>query len=146
MTAKQVRYWILLLGLSFLPTIAVPFLIKPMWFKGVDSFTRATEIQLVFSVIVLPIFLLVTHYILARNFKRYHSGFLLNVLIIVCCIFLSTHLHFSNWASSIGNSESADAETLGVMNLERSVGTGMSLLGCVLVYFRLRAEKKRQEE
>jgi hypothetical protein len=138
MNKKEALYWILILTLSYGPTIGFHYLIRPNWYKGVDSFTSATTTEMFFTIVLLPVYLIVVNYLLAKKFGNATEVFVLNGMIILSCIVISTHLHFKNWADSIGSYDSPDFETLGVMDFERTAGIVVSLIGLVIVYLRIR--------
>lgn len=138
---KELKYWSFVMLLSYVPTIGFHFLIRPMWFKGTDSFTCATLLELLFTIVILPIYLIAANYFLAKKYDKASELFIINGIMILTCIFISTHLHFKNWADSIG-SYSPDNETEGVMDFERTVGIIISLIGLIIVYFRIRSKNK----
>ena len=144
MDNKEIKYWTLVFLLNFVPTVGFHFLIRPMWFKGVDSFTTATTIELFFTTIALPIYLVVTNYYLASKFEKQAELIIINGLIVISCILISTHLHFKNWAESIGNSVYPDSKTIGLMDIERIIGLILSTIGLFVIYFRLRAKNLGQ--
>lgn len=138
MNAKGIIYWILVLILSFVPTIGFHFMLRPNWYKGVDSFTSATTTEMFFTIVLLPIYLIVANYLLAKKFGNAREVFILNGIVILSCIIISTHFHFKNWADSIGSYDNPDGETLAVMNFERTAGIIVSLIELVIVFFRIR--------
>jgi hypothetical protein len=137
---KQLKYWVFILLLSYGPAIVFPYLIRPMWFKEVDSYTRATIIQFLFTIIFLPVYLLLINYMLTRKYAEFSTAFILNGLIICSCIFISSHLHFMNWADSIGSVQYPDSATRDVMAFERTAGIIVSMIGLGVIWFKERKE------
>jgi len=142
MKKQEINYWTLVLLLNYIPTIGFHFFVRPMWYKDAESYTSATSIETLFTIFFLPIFLALTNYFLAKNHSKTTSTFILNGLIIISCVFISTHLHFKNWADSIGNWYNPDNETIAVMDFERISGIIISLVGLSIVFFRLRDKNK----
>jgi len=141
MHKRDIIYWTLVIILNYLPTIGFHYIVRPMWYKGVESFTSATTIEMGFTIIFLPIYLLVANYLMAKKFDKANGILLLNAIIVLTCIFISTELHLKNWTNSIG-SENPDSETIGVMNFERTVGIIISLIGFTIILLRLRNKSK----
>lgn len=124
-----------------MPTISVHYIIRPAWYKGIDSYTSATSFELFFTILILPIYLLIINYLIARRYFKLTALFLLNALMIISCIVISTNLHLKNWKDSIG-SPRPDSGTEGLMNFERFVGVCVCLLGFVIIYFLVKRETK----
>lgn len=112
-----------------------------MWFRGVDSFTNATIIEDFITALFLPIYLVVTNYIIAKTYEKTNIVFIVNGLIIMTCIFISTEIHLRNWADGTEH-EYADWGTKAILEFVRNIGIGVSLIGLAIVYFRVRNKNK----
>jgi ABC-type protease/lipase transport system fused ATPase/permease subunit len=141
---KELKYWIYVIILSYLPTIGFHFIIRPMWYKGVDYFTDATTMETLFTIIFMPLYLVVTNYLLFKKHNKTNISFIINCIIILSCVFISTSLHFKNWADSIGSWDNPDTETIMVMNFERTAGIVVSVIGLTIVFVRLWNKNKKQ--
>jgi len=141
---KEIKYWVYILLLSYVPTIGLHFLIRPIWYKDVDNFTNATTIETLFTIAFLPLYLVVTHYLIFKKYDKTTTSFIINCLIILSCVFISTFLHFKNWADSIGSWNSPDTETIMVMDFERTSGIIVSSIGFIIVFLRLWYKNKKR--
>jgi len=139
---KTITYGALILLVNYIPTIGFHLAVRPMWYKSVNDYTDATLTEMVFTVLILPIYLVVANYLLAKKFNKLTELFILNALIILSCIFISTHLHFKNRADSIGSFSDPDHETKGVMDFERIAGLSVSAIGLGIVFFRIHQKNK----
>src|ERR1043165_4197547 len=96
MTKTEIKYWTFVLLISYLPTIGFHLILRPLWFADIDH-TNVTTIELLFTVVGLPIYLIITNYSLFRKSGKTPLAFLINCLVILSCIPISTYLHFKNW-------------------------------------------------
>lgn len=138
---KDVKYWCLIIVLSYSPTILVHYAVRPMWFKSVEFHTSASLFELFFTMLLLPIYLTVVNYLIAKNYSKLTKSFFLNAIIILSCIIISSELGLKNWTDSIG-SANPDAETQGLVDFERFVGISVCLLGFIIIYFLIRRKTK----
>lgn len=140
---KDIKYWFLIIILSYVPTISVHYIIRPLWYKGIDSYSSATSFELLFTILVLPIYLIAINYFIARKFSKLTVFFLLNAVMIISCIIISTRLHLNNWTDSIGTTP-PDYGTEALMDFERFVGTCVCLLGFIIIYLIIRKAAKSE--
>lgn len=140
---RTIKYWSLIIILSYLPTISVHYIVRPAWYNGIDSYSSATSFELLFTVLILPIYLVVINYFIARKFSKLTVLFLLNAVMIISCIIISTRLHLKNWTDSIGTTP-PDYGTEALMDFERFIGIGVSILGFIIIYFIIRKEAKSE--
>ena len=143
---KEIIYWIIVVIINYVPTFGLHLLVRPMWYKGQESCTSASGIELIFTILILPLYLIITNYYLAKMHKKLNILFILNGIIIFTCIFISAHLSFVNWADSIGSYNTDDYETLGLIDLERNSGIVLSSIGLLIIYLRVRYKVKIQKE
>ena len=143
---KEIIYWIIVVIINYVPTFGLHLLIRPMWFKGQESCTSASGIELLFTILILPLYLLVTNYYLAKKHNNLNLLFIINGIIIFTCIFISSHLSFVNWADSIGSYNTDDYETLGLIDFERASGIVLSSIGLLIIYLRVHYKLKNQQE
>lgn len=141
---KEIKYWTYVVLLSYAPTIGLHFLTRPMWYKGVDYFTNATTIETLSTIIFIPLYLIVINYLLFKKYNKTITSFIVNSLIIISCVFISTFLHFKNWADSIGSWDNPDTETIMVMDFERTCGIIISAIGLAIVFIRLWNKNKKR--
>jgi hypothetical protein len=142
MKKEAIKYWCLIILLNYIPTISFHYFVRPMWWKGVESHTSASVLELFFTMLFLPIYLIIVNYLLAKKYTKLTEVFYLNAIMIVTCIFISTRLHLKNWSDSIGSIK-PDGETQGLMDFECCVGVCVSLFGFIIIYFSSR--KNNQE-
>ena len=98
---------------------------------------------MIITMLILPLYLVMTNYSLAKTFNKLTYVFVINALIIISCIWLSSYMHFKNWADSIGNWNSPDSETLEVMGFEKMVGIILCLLGLAIILVHLIVKNKK---
>jgi len=140
---KPLKYWALILLFSYGLTVAIHYLLRPLWFDGTDEHTSLTTFEMLFTIVILPVFLVTINYRLAKRYDTRHF-FTINAVIICSCVFLSSKLHFLNWADSIGSRDKPDSETLEVVAFEQSIGLRVSVIGLILAFVRLYTKRKLQ--
>jgi formate hydrogenlyase subunit 3/multisubunit Na+/H+ antiporter MnhD subunit len=94
--------------------------------------------ELFFTIIILPIYLVLTNYYIAKRHNKANEIFFINGLIILSCIFVSTHFHFKNWADSVGNYTKPDSGTDAINQFTTIAGIIVCLIGLLFVFFRIR--------
>jgi len=121
--------------LNFIPTIGVHYLLRPIWFDDAEYHTNLTSFEFSVTVLFLPLYLILANYFISKKFHQ-EKLFLINSVFIIICIFISTELHFLNWADSIGRIP-PDRDTLEVMAFERTLGVITSGIGLLIIFIRL---------
>jgi hypothetical protein len=139
---KYIKYSTLVLLFNYGLTIGVHYLLRPLWFDGSEDHTNLTTCELFFTVAILPFSLITANYWLAKRFDTLKL-LIVNAVTIYTCIFISSRLHFLNWADSIGSRTHPDGETLAVIAFETDVGLLTTTIGLILVFVRLYRKKKR---
>jgi len=138
---KHLKYWTLILLISFGLTIGFHYLLRPYWFDKADEHTNLTTLESIFTIALLPILLVTINYLLAKKFDT-RKLFVINAIIICSCIILSSRLHFLNWADSIGSRDKPDLETLEVIGFERDLGLIVTTVGLIIIFFRVYKKRK----
>jgi hypothetical protein len=141
--AKHLKYWSLVLLCTYGVTFAIHYLLRPIWFDGANEHTSLTMIEMLFSIAVLPVFLVLTNFRLAKKYGTRHF-FIINAAIIYSCILLSVRLHFLNWADSIGSRDKPDTDTRMVVEFEKMVGLLVTTIGLIIAFIRLYRKRKWQ--
>jgi hypothetical protein len=141
--ARHFKYWILILLLSYGITIAIHYLFRPVWFDHSDEHTGVTLFEMLFTMILLPVFLVTINYWLAKKYavRRF---FIINAAIIGSCILLSARLHFLNWADSAGSRDKPDPETLEIVAFEQTIGLIITVIGLIIAFVRLYSKRRPQ--
>ena len=114
-----------------------------MWFKEVESSTSASTHEMIITMFFLPLYLCLIHYYLTKKYFKLSYAFIINALIIISCVCLSSYLHFKNWADSIGSWDRPDSGTISLMAFERTVGSGLSLLVLGIIVSHERSKNKK---
>lgn len=135
---QELKYVLMLLGLNLIPATLPHLLVRPMWYKTVTEHTQATFIEFSVTAVILPLLLPVTNQELNKRFSQH--GFIVNGVLILFAIWISSWLHFRNWADSIGNWDSPDHGTVVVGNLAVYTGIALSVIAMTIV--RLTLNKK----
>jgi hypothetical protein len=138
---KNIIYWTLILFFSYGLTIGVHYLVRPYWFNKTDEHTGLTSFETLFTIALLPIFLVTINYLLAKRFDT-RRLFIINAIIICSCIFISSRLHFLNWADSVGSRDHPDSDTTEVIGFERDMGLIVTTIGLVIIFVKLYKKKK----
>ena len=139
---KHIKYWTLVLLFNYGLTIGVHYLLRPFWFDGSDEHTNLTTFELLFTVAILPFSLIAANYWLSKRFDTLKL-FIVNAVTIYTCIFISSRLHFLNWADSVGSRAHPDGETLAIIAFERDLGLLTTTVGLIIVFVRVYRKKKR---
>jgi hypothetical protein len=142
MKSKTIKYWCLIILLNYIPTISFHYLVKPLWLKDIDSRTSASILELFFTILFLPVYLIIANYLLAKKYTKLTGVFVLNAIVVISCIIISERLHLKNWSDSVGSIK-PDSGTLGVGVFECFVGVCISLLGFIIIYFNVRRKNKK---
>jgi hypothetical protein len=140
---KHLKYWTLILLFSFGLTTGFHYLLRPYWFVKADEHTNLTSFESIFTIALLPILLVTVNYLLAKKFDT-RKFFIINAIIICSCIFLSSRLHFLNWADSVGSRDKPDFETLEVIGFERDLGLIVTTIGLIIIFVRVYKKRKLQ--
>jgi len=137
-----VTYWSLIILLSFVPTIGFHSLVKSFWNSGSDFVLKITIAEMIYTMIVLPIYLTFLHFHISKRYNR--NSFGVNAILILSCVLISDRMHFMNWANSVGNWEHPDSGTVALTNLELIIGFFISSIGIVISMWRLRSLKSSE--
>ena len=121
-------------------TVAVEYLLRQFWKIKRTEYTDLALFQMFFTIILLPLFLVIFSYIITKKFEK-RKWFFLTGIIICSCIYLSAQIGFFNWADHVGSRENPDTETLMVVNFEWQVGLIVTLIGLIISYIRLYIKK-----
>lgn len=138
---KHLKYWTLIILLSYGPTFGIHYLIRPFWFDETDDHSGLSISEMLITILFLPLYLVVFNYIAAKKYET-KAFFFFNAAIIVSCIYISSRLHFLNWADSVGSRENPDFETKEVIALEQMLGLIIAVIGLTIAFFQLYTKKK----
>lgn len=133
-------YYLKIILFSFVPTIGINLLTRPFWGDNVDTNTSLATFSIVLTIGLLPIYLLIINYFFAKKYKA--DNFILNGLLIVLCVWLSSYFHFINWADSIGNRNNPDGGTEAVISFEQWTGTIFVVIGTIIGHVNLIKQNK----
>jgi hypothetical protein len=137
---KQMTYWLKIFLFSFVPTIGINLLTRPLWSDYVGTNTSLAAFSVILTTGLLPIYLLIVNYYFAK--KRKADNFIINSVIIVSCIWLSAYFHFINWADSVGSRSNPDGGTEAIMSFEQWIGTIVVIIGSIIGHFSLARQNK----
>ena len=68
---KHLKYWILVLIINYGSTITVHLLLHPLWFIKVDEHTKLTILETFFTILILPVSLVLINAWLAKKYPGY---------------------------------------------------------------------------
>ena len=128
-------YYLKIALYSLLPTIGVNLVTWPFWGNNIDTNTGLATFSIILTIGLLPLYLLTINYFFAKKYKV--NRFILNGLLIVACIWLSSYFHFLNWADSIGSRSNPDAGTQAVISFEQWTGTIVVVIGTFIGHLNL---------
>ena len=134
-------YWLKIALWSVIPTLIVHLIFGVLWMSnpmGSDVIISCTILELATTMLVLPIYLVIVNYRLAKKHKKKRKSFFVNTLIILICILFSQYLHLLNWSLKTGNSLGSDRETVGVTALGILSGTIVALIGVIIAICNLK--------
>ena len=134
--SNHLKYWLLVLTISYGLTFAVQYGIRPLWFAKKSDFTYLPIFALCFTSLLLPFLSLSTIYFATTKMnKRKYFG--ISALIVFSCVYLSARLGFLNWADSVGSRTHPDTETLMIVAFERDIGFIVTAIGVAIAFIRL---------
>lgn len=139
---SNLKYCLFVFSFCYGITFIVQCLLRLLWFIKREEHTDLAMFQMFFTIILLPIILVTTVYLLTKKFNK-RKWFFLSAIIICSCIYFSAQLGFINWADSIGNRENPDTETLMIVAFEWQSGLIVTLIGLTICYLKL--HKKNNE-
>lgn len=139
----QIKYWGLVFLISLISTYVVHLLIKPIWGTNIENTTLATTLDSLTTMLLLPIYLSIVNFLIAKRHNIKYQFFIINVILVLFCIWLSAYLHFENWANSIGNKLNPDNATIEVMGLTKLVGYIFSIIALSIAFLYLRKYQKK---
>ena len=122
--------------------MAAQYLLRPFWFIKSEEHTGLAMFEMIFTILVLPITLVVAVYLATKKFDK-RKWFLLTVPVICSCIYVSSRLGFYNWADSVGSRQHPDNETLMVVALEWQAGLIVTILGLTICLVRLYWKRRK---
>ncbi len=64
---KQFKYWAVIILVSYIPTIGFHYLMRPFWFNKTADHTSVTTFEMVFTILFLPIYLIIINYLLSKR-------------------------------------------------------------------------------
>jgi hypothetical protein len=143
--AKHLKYWTLVVIISFGVTIGVHYLFRPLWFSNTGDHSHLSIVETSFTVVLLPVILLIVNYRLTKKFAI-KTSFIINAIIILSCVVIATGLQFRNWADSVGSSTHPGEETLKGVTRERTVALIVAAIGILLTYFKLSKERRLERK
>lgn len=142
---KHFIYWILVVTTNYALVFGEHYLVRPFWFSKSEYKTDVTSVETLFTILILPMALVVIDYFLTKKYKMKYF-FIITSLIVLSCIIISEKLHFFNWADSIGSRTNPDSETLEVGAFERSVGIIVASIGLIIAFVKLFFHKSSQKD
>jgi hypothetical protein len=116
---------------NFIPVIVVHICFLPFWFsKNLLFTTNVTAIEMLFNVILLPLYLTIFNFIYSIKKKEYN--FLPNIVLMLFAATLGNCLYYFNWGISTGRLFSPDAETVMLFQLETKINfISLLILGII---------------
>ena len=109
-----------LLFSNFIPIIAIHICFLPFWFSNNISFrTMVGSIELVFNVVLLPLYLIIFNYI--YSIKKKQFNFLPNIALMLSAAIFGNCLYYFNWGITTGRMFSPDGETIWLFQLETKI-------------------------
>ena len=138
---NKLPYELKIILFSYVPTFGVNLIMRPFWGDNVDTNTTLATFSLGLTIFILPIYLLTINYAFAKRHKA--EQFVLNGLVMISCVFISSYFHFYNWADSIGNRDNPDGGTEAVMSLEKWGGSIICIIGTIIGHYSLTKQDKK---
>ena len=132
MSFKIILRWFLLLLFTYLPVLLFHHSMKTEW-SDKETSTSASLLTLVFTMFILPAFLLYLNAYFFRKPENRDSSIAIVFGLSVVSILLSIDLGFENW-KAMSNS-SADTGTIAVLKWEAIIGIGILIFGYLMGYF-----------
>jgi hypothetical protein len=139
-------YWAIVIIFSLIPTVIFHLVMKEFWKDCGEACTSVTSFELMFTIAILPIYLLIINAYLIEKGSKNPFSFLINLGIICFSIYISAQMHFENWVSSVGSRGHVDTGTKMILNLEILVGTIVSVIGGIIIIFRLLLHNKKAKK
>jgi len=139
MTMDAMRKYGLLALFYVAPVLAVHLVARFFWTddRATDN-SSVTVFEMLFTMLILPIYLLVLNYIIGDRLKLNNRVGIWTLMILA--VGLSTLLHFRNWADKVGSWMNSDTETLAMMQLEFLVGSVVIVIGTAATLIKNRLQ------
>jgi hypothetical protein len=127
---NKLPYELKVLLFSYVPTFGINLIIRPFWSVEATANSGLAILSTALTILILPIYLLVINYELAKKHRA--EQFILNGVIMVSCVIVSSYFHFYNWADTVGSRNNPDGGTEAVMSLEMWGGSIMCVIGTII--------------
>jgi hypothetical protein len=134
----KTKPFIIIFSVSILITCILHIIATPFWGVNRNLNMNVSSYEGIITMLILPIILISFHFIVFKRFKIKVFYFLLNLLFIFFCIWLSSYFHLLNWGYSIGNIENPDNGTNEVIGFTKIIGYIVSTILFIFLYFRLK--------
>jgi hypothetical protein len=141
---NKLPYELKVLLFSYAPTFGINLILRPFWSSDPGANTGLAILSVALTVLILPFYLLTVNYELAK--KHQAEQFILNGLIVVSCVIISSYFHFYNWADSIGDRNNPDGGTEAVMSFEQWGGSTICVIGTIIGHYRITSRNKNTGE
>jgi hypothetical protein len=128
---QELTYVLLLLGLNLIPATIPHLLVRQMWYGTDIAQSQANFIELGITTVILPLLLPVTNWELNKRYNQ--KAFIVNCVLILFVIWVSSMLHFRNWVDSMGNWDNPDHGTVVVRNFALYTGITLSVIAMTIV-------------
>jgi len=134
-----------LIFLNFVPVITIHLCFLPLWLFRVARLTTITSFEMVFNLILIPLWLIIYNCFNSIKEERYNFGF--NLILMIESVFLSNLLYYFNWGITTKNLLSPDGDTIALFNLETAVTIiAVAILGIIWQLILLLVKKKKLKE
>ena len=102
MGGKQVKYWLLIILLSYVPVIAIELLEKLLWYYTTLQPKYIITVDGIFSAGLFPIYLARINYTLAKKYDKDTFSFIINCFIILSGVIIGCSMCQTSYANSRG--------------------------------------------
>jgi len=135
----------LVLLISLGGTFGVHYLCRPFWMDLMADHSGVSIFESSFTIVLLPIFLLIINYRMAKRFSATNT-FFINAVIVFACVLISAQLHFKNWADTVGSHTNPGDDVLHSLTFERILGLVVTAIGTAIAFYKINKARRSQKQ
>lgn len=118
MFKREVKYWFLVVVLSYAPVITVELLEKILWYHTEIHPGHIIEVDAIFTVLIFPYYLTYLNYSLAKKYGKDSLSFIINCFLVITCVLAAFTMCANSYADSRGIIDDPEGANFAANSLE----------------------------
>jgi len=146
MVGKQVKYWLLIIIVSYVPVIAIEMLERTLWYHTALGRGTIGRIEGLFIIFIFPAYLVRMNYLFAKKHNKKTALFIINSFIVLHCICIAAALGRASYAGARGVVEDAEDFAFVWNTLEWAAAAFVSLIWIITAFINLNIKHQTPDE